>query len=946
MAYKALYRRYRPTNFEEVVGQKYIIQTIKNSIANDKIGHAYLFSGSRGIGKTTIARIIAKAVNCEHLNNGNPCNQCSVCESINDGSNIDVIEIDAASNNGVEEMRSLLEKVNFLPASLKHKIYIIDEVHMLSISAFNALLKTLEEPPAHVIFILATTEPHKVPATILSRCQRFDFKPLTNREIIDQLIKIKNIENIVINDEAISLIAEISEGGMRDALSIMDQVSAYTEQEITAEDINNITGRVSDKKIIELFSLLNKGLISDALDIVNELLDLGKEVSVLVQSMLSVCRDMVLYQNVKPEENTKAIFNNFDFIKLTQEIKRNKIFKYVDVLNDVQNKIKFTNTPKIYLEVGIVKMTAVDVSSPLAKSTENVDLSEVYDKLYQLEMQIKNLNHTNETNDISEFKDYAKSKLEFLEEMVSKCAVPPRDLEERIEALEEDPRIETLEKKILAIENTNVQPTLFDANSDNKESNQELLSKVVELENKYNELNSKPVQTITFNEDALKQSFEAELSKIKNSLNEFVTYSQLMEKVNSIKAEHIYNKESEPNQLPLEQIETILEGYVTKGLLDEKLLSIKPESINLDAIYNRLDELTEKVNQTKDQINEPIYDNIERETFDLPQDDFFNTVDDSYQSVSELEKVRENYFTLLNKVVELEKSIESNKQHVLDAVGQIESLKTQIDEMPSSSVTEEQLQELELKINSVKEYAVKIGARTTQLEENYKTVKTEQENPKQIIQKRTSPYETAPRVEQKVMEQTIVPQESPEEPKEEQLKENQVDDTAKAYDIRIIENILHQSRDRRNMEDKDRIQSVWYRLQSLVPQPLASVASTLSDGKVVVNGGNYLIIVYPKASICNYLMTANTHYEAKQVLRTTLQKEYDFIALPVNTWHEKSTEYKGQYHMGIKFPSLTPIKNPELKVINVTKENFQTNSSRNYDKAKEMFGQSLIREVK
>ena len=196
------------------------------------------------------------------------------------------------------------------------------------------------------------------------------------------------------------------------------------------------------------------------------------------------------------------------------------------------------------------------------------------------------------------------------------------------------------------------------------------------------------------------------------------------------------------------------------------------------------------------------------------------------------------------------------------------------------------------------------------------------------------------------MEQTIVPQEVQEEPVEEPLKENQVDETAKAYDIRVIENILHQSRDRKNMEDKERINSVWYRLQSLVPQPLASIASTLSDGKVVVNGANYLIIVYPKASICNYLMTANTHYEAKQVLRTTLQKEYDFIALPVNTWHEKSNEYKGQYHMGIKFPSLTPIKNPELKVINVTKENFQTNSSRNYDKAKEMFGQSLIREVK
>ena len=323
-----------------------------------------------------------------------------------------------------------------------------------------------------------------------------------------------------------------------------------------------------------------------------------------------------------------------------------------------------------------------------------------------------------------------------------------------------------------------------------------------------------------------------------------------------------------------------------------------------------------------------------------------NTVDDSYKNVTELEKIRENYFTLFNKVVDLQKDVENNKQSVSDVINQIDQIKAQVEEMPVSTVTEEQLQELDNKILSVKEYALKVGARTTQLEENYKNIKEESETPKQIIQKRTSPYETAPRVEQKVMEQTIVPQEPKPEPVEETLKENQVDDTAKAYDIRIIENILHQSRDRKNMEDKERINSVWYRLQSLVPQPLASIASTLSDGKVVVNGGNYLIIVYPKASICNYLMTANTHYEAKQVLRTTLQKEYDFIALPVNTWHEKSNEYKGQYHMGIKFPSLTPIKNPELKVINVTKENFQTNSSRNYDKAKEMFGQSLIREVK
>ena len=308
MAYKSIYRRYRPMDFDEVIGQKYIIQTIKNSIANDKIGHAYLFSGPRGIGKTTIARIVAKALNCLDRHNGNPCNECSVCKSINEGSAIDVIEIDAASNNGVDEMRNLLEKVNFLPTSFKKKIYIIDEVHMLSMSAFNALLKTLEEPPMHVMFILATTEPHKVPATILSRCQRYDFKPLKENEIISQLKKIKEIEKINIEDDALEIIAEAAEGGMRDALSIMDQVYAYGNDLITAEDVNNITGRVSVNDLIALLNLINDSKVSDSLDLVNEILNTGKEVSVLINSILMLCRDIVLYQNVKNSSNHKTIF--------------------------------------------------------------------------------------------------------------------------------------------------------------------------------------------------------------------------------------------------------------------------------------------------------------------------------------------------------------------------------------------------------------------------------------------------------------------------------------------------------------------------------------------------------------------------------------------------------------------------------------------------------------
>ena len=258
MAYVALYRTYRPKNFGEVIGQKHIIKTLKNAVAENKTSHAYIFSGLRGIGKTTIARILARAVNCENPIDGEPCNQCKNCLAILNDETTDIVELDAASNNGVDEMREILEKVNFLPSVLRKKVYIIDEAHMLSTAAFNALLKTLEEPPLHVMFILATTEPHKIPQTILSRCQRFDFKQLSVEEISKEINLICEKENIKIENDAVVAIAESAEGGMRDALSILDQASVYSNDTITVEDVDCVTGRISNYKLIDLVKNLKE----------------------------------------------------------------------------------------------------------------------------------------------------------------------------------------------------------------------------------------------------------------------------------------------------------------------------------------------------------------------------------------------------------------------------------------------------------------------------------------------------------------------------------------------------------------------------------------------------------------------------------------------------------------------------------------------------------------
>ena len=243
--YQALYRKYRPSTFEDVIGQDVIVKTLKNEISNNHISHAYLFTGPRGTGKTSIAKILAKTVNCEHLNGFQPCEVCVSCTQINNRQTTDIFEIDAASNNGVDEIRELKSKVNLVPSTSKYKVYIIDEVHMLTTGAFNALLKTLEEPPSHIIFILATTDPHKIPSTILSRCQRFDFKKISDKKIVERLKYIVKKEKINIEEDALYEIARLSDGGMRDSISMLDQVLAFSESTITVKEVHEVNGTLS-----------------------------------------------------------------------------------------------------------------------------------------------------------------------------------------------------------------------------------------------------------------------------------------------------------------------------------------------------------------------------------------------------------------------------------------------------------------------------------------------------------------------------------------------------------------------------------------------------------------------------------------------------------------------------------------------------------------------------
>ena len=373
MSYKSLYRKYRPMRFEDVCGQQFIVKTLSNAIKNNKIGHAYLFCGTRGTGKTTIAKIFAKLVNCLNPLNNVPCGECEICLNENTDEIPDIIEIDAASNNGVDEIRELKNKIKLMPVMCKYKVYIIDEVHMLSTGAFNALLKTLEEPPEHVIFILATTEPQKLPITIISRCQRFDFKKINVLDISKRLKYISQKEGIDIDDEAIEEIAKLSEGAMRDAIGLLDQISSFADSKITVEDIYTIRGSVSNRVLIELIEKYIDNDASSILSIVDDIYLSGKDFYRLSEDILVFYRNMLISKVAPSYFEDKALQLKDDIMRLSSKIDVKRIERMIKKLEELLRNIKSSDYPRILFETTILSDLDLDDSFENEKPTTEKD---------------------------------------------------------------------------------------------------------------------------------------------------------------------------------------------------------------------------------------------------------------------------------------------------------------------------------------------------------------------------------------------------------------------------------------------------------------------------------------------------------------------------------------------------------------------------------------------
>ena len=383
MSYQALYRKFRPDNFEDVKGQDHIVTTLKNQIKSDHIGHAYLFCGTRGTGKTTVAKIFAKAVNCENPGGKGPCGECAMCRSIAEGSSMNVIEMDAASNNKVDDIRQVIEEVQYSPANGKYKVYIIDEVHMLTTSAFNALLKTLEEPPSYLIFILATTEVHKIPLTILSRCQRYDFKRISVQTIADRLKELLDKEGIEAEEKALLYIAKLADGALRDGLSLLEQcISFYFGEKLTYEKVLKVLGAVDTEVYADFVKILANDDVAGMISMLDDVIAAGKDLTRFCDELIWYLRNLLMAKTTEhpekivdmSEENCRTL------IEVSKLLETEMIFRYIRVLSDVENQMKYASQKRVLFEIALLK---------LGKPEMEKDYDSLVNRVHNLEHQLE-----------------------------------------------------------------------------------------------------------------------------------------------------------------------------------------------------------------------------------------------------------------------------------------------------------------------------------------------------------------------------------------------------------------------------------------------------------------------------------------------------------------------------------------------------------------------------
>lgn len=422
MSYMALYRKFRPSAFDEVKGQDHIVTTLKNQLEAGRIGHAYLFCGTRGTGKTSVAKLLAKAVNCEHPEDGNPCGVCESCREIQEGSSMNVMEIDAASNNGVDNIRDIKEQVQYSPASGKYKVFIIDEVHMLSMGAFNALLKTLEEPPEYVIFILATTEVHKIPITILSRCQRYDFHRITADIIADRLMELMLEEHVEAEEKALRYVARMADGSMRDALSLLDQcIAFYLGKKLTYENVLEVLGTVDISVYERLLDSILVNDVTEVIGIVGKVVEQGRELSQFITDFIWYLRNLLLAG--KGDASMEALEVSAEQLSLMQkkaaQVEEETVIRYIRILSDLLNQIRFATSKRVLAEVALIKMCRPQMETDLSSVLERMRMLE--DSLEQINPGIVPAPETASEEPVQQPEEPAKTPEQILEERLPKA---------------------------------------------------------------------------------------------------------------------------------------------------------------------------------------------------------------------------------------------------------------------------------------------------------------------------------------------------------------------------------------------------------------------------------------------------------------------------------------------------------------------------------------------